>query len=59
MAKFITLTVDNADEEIIVNVDKIIKFYRGKLTYAVVEVEGDKGNLLVKETPHQIMGKLA
>ena len=62
MAKFISVTLDNTTEEVTVNIEKIVKFWRRpNMNYTVVDLEGekDKNTLTVKETPHQIMGKLA
>jgi hypothetical protein len=60
MAKFITVTLDNTTDEVTVNADKIIKFWRWpNMNYTVIDLDGEKNTLTVKETPHQITGKLA
>jgi hypothetical protein len=60
MAPFITVTLDNTTDEIVVNADKIIKFWRGpNLKYTVIDLEGQTNPLNVIETPSKIMMKLA
>jgi hypothetical protein len=60
MAKFISLTIDNSNDEVFVNADKIIQFWRrSNFKYTIVELDGQKNDLTVKETPNQILGKLA
>jgi hypothetical protein len=57
MPKFITLTDNDSNEWITVNVDKIISFRRrsgGSSDYTLVDLDGADGNLTVSETPQQI-----
>jgi hypothetical protein len=57
MPKFITLTDNDSNEWITVNVDKIISFRRrsgGSRDYTLVDLDGADGNLTVSETPQQI-----
>jgi hypothetical protein len=58
MAKFIELTLDNTTQVVIVNADKIIKFWRGDFAYTVVELD-DGRSVTVKETPDQISDYIA
>jgi hypothetical protein len=58
MAKFITVTLDNINEEITLNTDKIVTFSRRpNLNFTTIDLDG-KESILVKETPPQIMKKL-
>jgi hypothetical protein len=54
MASFITLTYDNIQEEITVNVDKIIEYHRSPgFTYTVVSMV-QVNPILVRQTPADI-----
>jgi hypothetical protein len=58
MAKFITVSLDNTTDEVTLNSDKIIKFWRTPtLKYTIIDLEVGNG-LHVKETPQQILDKL-
>jgi len=57
MAKFMELNLDNTNQVVTVNADKIVKFWRGdNLAYTVVELDGSSGimSITVKETPNDI-----
>ena len=57
MPKFITLTDNDSNEWITVNVDKIISFRRRSGEsgdYTLVDLDGADENLTVSETPQQI-----
>jgi hypothetical protein len=58
MAKFIELTIDNSDERIIVNVDKIISMSRHPgINYTIVDLDGLDRAITAKETPEVIVGR--
>ena len=43
MMKFITLTINNTTEEVTVNADKIINFFRRpNMNYTVIDLEGKR-----------------
>jgi hypothetical protein len=55
LVKFLILNLDNTDQKVTVNVDKIVKFWRGPgLNYTVVEFENREHNITVKESPSDI-----
>jgi hypothetical protein len=58
MAKFITVTLDNINEEITVNADKIVTFSRRpNLNFTTINLDGEA--ITVRETSSQIIKKLA
>ena len=54
MAKFVELNLDNTNQMVTVNADKIVKFWKAdNLKYTVVEMDGG-ASITVKETPTDI-----